>query len=225
MTRALLWERNQPCGRGGRCVLRGMSGHNTRRRQRAAAESQGRQRAAAKSRAARVDTRSVERRKLAVWSRQWRRAARYRRAHTRRRAATCRSRDALPQTVNDFFSIFTFSRYFFEDIHASTLQQLRYIVINTNFVLLQQKLLDAALVGIFFCANFQALFIRLRRIGEPPARVPRRKKPLLRCFEGEGFRVLRDAAGALPLDPAAFCRKGRRVAAPLSAKTFWRNLL
>lgn len=77
------------------------------------------------------------------------RTARYRRAHTRRRAATCRSRDALPQTVNDFFSIFTFSRYFFEDIHASTLQQLRYIVINTNFVLLQQKLLDAALVGIF----------------------------------------------------------------------------
>lgn len=90
-----------------------------------------------------------------MWSRRWRRAARYKRAHTRRRAATCRSRDALPQTVNDIFSIFTFSRYFFEDIHASTLQQLRYIVINTNFVLLQQKLLDAALVGILFCANFQ----------------------------------------------------------------------
>ena len=38
-------------------------------------------------------------------------------------------------------------------------------------MLLQQKLLDAALVGIFFCANFQSLFMRLRRIGEPPARV------------------------------------------------------
>lgn len=82
------------------------------------------------------------------------RTARHERAHTRRRAATCRSRDALPQTVNDFFSIFTFSRYFFEDIHASTLQQLRYIVINTNFVLLQQKLLDAALVGILFLRKF-----------------------------------------------------------------------
>lgn len=82
------------------------------------------------------------------------RTARHERAHTRRRAATCRSRDALPQTVNDIFSIFTFSRYFFEDIHASTLQQLRYIVINTNFVLLQQKLLDAALVGILFLRKF-----------------------------------------------------------------------
>lgn len=100
------------------------------------------------------------------------RTARHERAHTRRQAATCRSRDALPQTVNDIFSIFTFSRYFFEDIHASTLQQLRYIVINTNFVLLQQKSLDAALVGIFFCANFQNPLYTAAPYREPLARVP-----------------------------------------------------